>query len=148
EQKNEQKRASEEDRSALCQTQPFIFQRTITGSRRSTPCNEHNPNVISQIELVCPHNFPQSAPNTIANNCAAQTPADHKTGARYAPVGLVVVVASAGVVAGVVSAGVVVAVGLAASGAVVSVFCSHAARSAALARMQMYFFIVEEGILL
>jgi len=60
----------------------------------------------------------------------------------------VVVVASAGVVAGVVSAGVVVTVGLAASGAVVSVFCSHAARSAALARMQMYFFIVEEGILL
>jgi len=60
----------------------------------------------------------------------------------------VVVVASAGVVAGAVSAGVVVAVGLAASGAVVSVFCSHAARSAALARMQMYFFIVEEGILL
>jgi len=60
----------------------------------------------------------------------------------------VVVVAYAGGVAGVVSAGVVVAVGLAASGAVVSVFCSHAARSAALARMQMYFFIVEEGILL
>lgn len=27
------------------------------------------------------------------------------------------------------------------AGAVVSVFCSHAARSAALARMQMYFFI-------
>jgi len=36
-----------------------------------------------------------------------------------------------------------VAVGLAAAGSVVvSVFCSHAARSAALARMQMYFFIV------
>ena len=42
-----------------------------------------------------------------------------------------------------------VAVGLAA-GSVVSVFCSHAARSAALARMQMYFFIVivGKGILL
>jgi hypothetical protein len=37
-----------------------------------------------------------------------------------------------------------VAVGLAA-GSVVSVFCSHAARSAALARMQMYFFIVIVG---
>ena len=35
-----------------------------------------------------------------------------------------------------------VAVGLAAAGSVVSVFCSHAARRAALARMQMYFFIV------
>jgi hypothetical protein len=42
-----------------------------------------------------------------------------------------------------------VAVGLAA-GSVVSVFCSHAARSVALARMQMYFFIViiGNGILL
>jgi len=38
----------------------------------------------------------------------------------------------------------VVAVGLAA-GSVVSVFCSHAARSAALARMQMYFFIMVVG---
>ena len=37
--------------------------------------------------------------------------------------------------------GGVVAAGLAA-GSVVSVFCSHAARSAALARMQMYFFIM------
>ena len=38
-----------------------------------------------------------------------------------------------------------VAAGLAA-GSVVSVFCSHAARSAALARMQMYFFIVIVGM--
>jgi hypothetical protein len=42
------------------------------------------------------------------------------------------------------AAAVAVAVGLAA-GSVVSVFCSHAARSAALARMQMYFFIVIVG---
>jgi hypothetical protein len=41
----------------------------------------------------------------------------------------------------VVVVGGLVAAGLAA-GSVVSVFCSHAARSAALARMQMYFFIV------
>jgi hypothetical protein len=57
-----------------------------------------------------------------------------------------------GVVAGAVAslvAGGLVAAGLAA-GSVVSVFCSHAARSAALARMQMYFFIVliGRGILL
>ena len=47
------------------------------------------------------------------------------------------------VVAGVVAAGL-------AAGSVVSVFCSHAARRAALARMQMYFFIlvVGKGILL
>jgi hypothetical protein len=51
--------------------------------------------------------------------------------------GLVVVVV-------VVVSGEAVAVGLAA-GSVVSVFCSHAARSAALARMQMYFFIVIVG---
>ena len=49
----------------------------------------------------------------------------------------------------VVVSAVAVAVGLAV-GSVVSVFCSHAARSAALARMQMYFFIVivGKGILL
>ena len=51
--------------------------------------------------------------------------------------GVVVVVVSVGVVAVVVSGD---AVGLAA-GAVVSVFCSQAASSAAPARMQMYFFI-------
>ena len=39
------------------------------------------------------------------------------------------------VVAGAVAAGL-------AAGSVVSVFCSHAARRAALARMQMYFFIM------
>ncbi len=50
---------------------------------------------------------------------------------------------AAGLVVSVVVAGVVAA-GLAA-GSVVSVFCSHAARSVALARMQMYFFIVIVG---
>jgi hypothetical protein len=47
----------------------------------------------------------------------------------------------AGLLTPVAAAGGVVGVGVAA-GSVVSVFCSHAARSAALARMQMYFFIV------
>jgi len=48
-------------------------------------------------------------------------------------------VAAAGLLA--LAAGGLVAAGVAA-GSVVSVFCSHAARSAAPARMQMYFFIV------
>ena len=48
---------------------------------------------------------------------------------------------AAGLVTPVVAAGGVVGAGVAA-GSVVSVFCSHAASSAALARMQMYFFIV------
>jgi hypothetical protein len=52
-------------------------------------------------------------------------------------------VVEAGLVVSVVVGGLVAA-GLAA-GSVVSVFCSHAARSAALARMQMYFFIVLIG---
>jgi len=58
-------------------------------------------------------------------------------------------VIEAGLVASVVAAGGLVAAGLAAD-SVVSVFCSHAARSAALARMQIYFFIVliGKGILL
>jgi len=57
-------------------------------------------------------------------------------------------VVEAGLVVSVVVGGLVAA-GVAA-GSVVSVFCSHAARSAALARMQMYFFIVliRRGILL
>jgi hypothetical protein len=57
-------------------------------------------------------------------------------------------VVEAGLVVSVVVGGLVAA-GVAA-GSVVSVFCSHAARSAALARMQMYFFIVliGRGILL
>ena len=54
-------------------------------------------------------------------------------------VGGLVAVIVGGLVAVVV--GGLVAAGLAA-GSVVSVFCSHAARSAALARMQMYLFIV------
>lgn len=49
----------------------------------------------------------------------------------------------AGLVASVVVGGLV-ASGVAA-GSVVSVFCSHAARSAALARMQIYFFIMLIG---
>ena len=54
----------------------------------------------------------------------------------------------AGLLTPVVAAGGVVGAGVVA-GSVVSVFCSHAARSAALARMQMYFFIVlvRNGIL-
>ena len=50
---------------------------------------------------------------------------------------------AAGLVTSVVAGGVV-GVGLVA-GATVSVFCSHAARSAAPARMQMYFFIVRDA---
>jgi F0F1-type ATP synthase membrane subunit c/vacuolar-type H+-ATPase subunit K len=55
---------------------------------------------------------------------------------EVAPAGLSVVVAGLSVVvAGLVAAGL-------AAGSVVSVFCSQAARRAAPARMQMYFFIV------
>ena len=74
-------------------------------------------------------------------------------GASVVPAGDSVVasgdsVVVAGLVTAVVAGGVVGA-GVAA-GSVVSVFCSHAARSAALAKMQMYFFImlVRNGTLL
>jgi hypothetical protein len=50
---------------------------------------------------------------------------------------------AAGVVASLV-AGAVVGAGVAA-GVTVSVFCSQAARRAALAKMQMYFFIVRDA---
>jgi hypothetical protein len=52
--------------------------------------------------------------------------------------------AAGGLVISVAAGGGVVGVGLVA-GVTVSVFCSHAARSAAPARMQMYFFIVEDA---
>lgn len=67
-------------------------------------------------------------------------------GVSSAPAGESVVAAGASVAAGLVSvvAGAVVGAGVAA-GVTVSVFCSQAARSAAPARMQMYFFIVEDA---
>jgi hypothetical protein len=52
---------------------------------------------------------------------------------------------AAGLVISVVAGGGVVGVGLVA-GVIVSVFCSHAARSAVPARMQMYFFILKTHI--
>jgi hypothetical protein len=48
------------------------------------PCDEHDPNVVSQIMLVRAYNFPQPTPNTIADNCTAKAPADDKTGTRRA----------------------------------------------------------------
>jgi hypothetical protein len=69
-------------------------------------------------------------------------------GVSSVPAGDSVVAAGASVAAGLVisvaAGGGVVGVGLVA-GVTVSVFCSHAARSAAPARMQMYFFIVGEA---
>ena len=68
-------------------------------------------------------------------------------GVSAAPAGDSIVAApGASVAAGLVSvvAGAVVGAGVAA-GVTVSVFCSQAARSAAPARMQMYFFMVEEA---
>src|SRR6266404_6314852 len=68
-------------------------------------------------------------------------------GVSSVPAGDSVVAAGASVAAGLVSvvAGAVVGAGVVA-GVTVSVFCSHAARSAAPARMQMYFFIFEPHI--
>jgi hypothetical protein len=69
-------------------------------------------------------------------------------GASVVPAGESVVAAAVsdagGLVISVVAGGGVVGVGLV-SGVTVSVFCSHAARSAAPARMQMYFFIVGDA---
>ena len=71
--------------------------------------------------------------------------AGDSAGVSSAPAGDSVVAAGASVAAGLVmsvaAGGGVVEVGVVA-GVTVSVFCSHAARSAAPARMQMYFFII------
>jgi hypothetical protein len=74
--------------------------------------------------------------------------AGDSAGVSSPPVGDSVVAAGASVAAGLVisvaAGGGVVGVGLVA-GVTVSVFCSHAARSAAPARTQMYFFIVRDA---
>lgn len=73
--------------------------------------------------------------------------AGDSAGVSSAPAGDSVVVAGVSVAAGLVksvAAGAVVGAGVI-TGATVSVFCSHAASSAALARMQMYFFIIENA---
>src|SRR5215470_8272503 len=73
--------------------------------------------------------------------------AGDSAGVSSAPAGDSVVVAGASVAAGLVisvAAGAVVGAGVVA-GATVSVFCSHAASSAAPARMQMYFFIIGDA---
>jgi hypothetical protein len=46
--------------------------------------DDHNPKTFPQIMLVLAHNFPQTAPDTITNNRAAEAPARNKTGASYA----------------------------------------------------------------
>src|SRR4029077_15304821 len=73
-------------------------------------------------------------------------PAGDSAGVSSVSAGESVVAAGASVAAGLVSvvAGAVVGAGVAA-GVTVSVFCSQAARSAAPARMQMYFFIIEDA---
>jgi hypothetical protein len=81
-------------------------------------------------------------------NPAVYYPGGDSAGVSSVPAGDSVVAAGASVAAGLVisvaAGGGVVGVGLVA-GVTVSVFCSHAARSAAPARMQMYFFIVGEA---
>jgi len=75
-------------------------------------------------------------------------PAGDSAGVSSVPAGESVVAAgasgAAGLVISVAAGGGVVGVGVVA-GVTVSVFCSHAARSAAPARMQMYFFIVGDA---
>jgi hypothetical protein len=51
-----------------------MFQRAIVRGRGIFPCNKHNPKAFAQVMLVLANNFPQTAPNAIANSCASQTP--------------------------------------------------------------------------
>jgi len=48
-----------------------MFQCVRARGRGILPGNEHNPKAFSQVMLVLAHNFPQTAPNTIANSCAS-----------------------------------------------------------------------------
>jgi hypothetical protein len=69
---NEAARASEQDKSAPRETQPFIFQGAIACGRSVAPCNKHDPKVLSQIVLVLANNLTQAAPDTIADYCASE----------------------------------------------------------------------------
>jgi hypothetical protein len=48
-----------------------MFQGTIARVGCLASGNEHNPKALSQSVLVLAHNFSQTAPNTIANNCTS-----------------------------------------------------------------------------
>jgi hypothetical protein len=48
-----------------------MFQRAIVRIRRIASGNEHNPKALAQIVLMVAHNFPQTAPNAVASNCAS-----------------------------------------------------------------------------
>ena len=47
-----------------------MFQLVIAGGNGIAPGNKHNPKAASQVMLVTTHNFSQTAPHTVANNCA------------------------------------------------------------------------------
>ena len=81
---NEAARASQQDRSAPCETQPFIFQGAIARLYSVPPCNKHNPKVLSQIMLVPSHNLPQTPPDTIASNRVSEATGGNKADARQA----------------------------------------------------------------
>jgi hypothetical protein len=49
-----------------------MFQRAIARGRGILPGNEDNPKAFSQVMLVPAHDFPQTAPNAIANNRASE----------------------------------------------------------------------------
>jgi hypothetical protein len=48
-----------------------MFQLLITRVTSIASGNQHHPKTPSQSVLVLTHNFPQTAPNTITNNCAS-----------------------------------------------------------------------------
>jgi len=48
-----------------------MFQLVIACANGIAPGNEHNPKAASQVVLVTTHNFSQTAPDTVANNCAS-----------------------------------------------------------------------------
>jgi hypothetical protein len=55
-----------------------MFQRAIARCRGILPGNKHNPKAFSQVILMLAHNFPQTAPNAIANSCASETTRSNK----------------------------------------------------------------------
>jgi hypothetical protein len=61
-----------------------MFQRTIARAGCLASGNEHNPKALSQSVLVLAHNFSQTAPNTITNDCASDATRSNKAYAAWA----------------------------------------------------------------
>ena len=59
-----------------------MFQSLVARIYGRRPCNNHEPDIPSQIVLMLSHNFSQATPNAIASNRASQVTRGDKAGPK------------------------------------------------------------------